>query len=109
MEGGISGLLTEFGSMALTGGGLTAGGLAAGGAAGVAGYVISDLGDKGIEWGLDKVGASDEVKTDIGTIGGDALGGAVAGGIAGGPVGAAVGAGVGALVGGASLLFHKFF
>jgi hypothetical protein len=109
MEGGISGLLTEFGGAALTGAELTAGGLASGGLAGAAGYLVSDYGDKAIEYGLDKLGANKEVQNDVGTVAGDLLGGAAAGAIVGGPVGALVGAGVGAVVGGASLLFHKFF
>jgi hypothetical protein len=101
VKGGISGGITEKFASGLTGTAMTPKSLGLNIGAGAAAYLVGDVSDIGIEYGLKKAGASKDVQESLGDIGSGALSGATYGGIVGGPEGAAVGAAVGT-VGGAA-------
>lgn len=101
VKGGISGALTEKFASGLTGQAMTGKGLALNIGAGAAAYVVGDVTDLGIEYGLKKAGANKDTQESLGDIFSGSASGATYGFIVGGPEGAAIGAGVGA-VGGAT-------
>ena len=74
---------------------------------GIAGMVVGDLSDRGIEYLMDKAGASKGAQTFWGGLGGNVLGGAAAGAMGGGPWGALAGAGLGLAFGLGSFLTGK--
>ena len=107
IEGGISGA-TQYGLLSkLAGTAMTSGGLLTEGFGGGASYLTKDISEQLIDKGLGKLGASNEVKTDVSIIGSDALAGGVYGGITGGFVGAALGTAGGTAVGIGELVEKK--
>lgn len=101
VKGGISGAITEKFAAGLTGRAMTGKGLALNVGAGAAAYVVGDLTDVGVEYGLKKAGANKDTQESLGDIFSGSASGATYGFIVGGPEGAAVGSAVGA-VGGAA-------
>ena len=101
VKGGISGALTEKFASGLTGRAMTGKGLALNVGAGAAAYVVGDVTDLGVEYGLKKAGANKDTQESLGDIFSGSASGATYGFIVGGPEGAAVGSAVGA-VGGAA-------
>ncbi len=101
VKGGISGALTEKFASGLTGRAMTGKGLALNIGAGAAAYVVGDVTDLGVEYGLKKAGANKDTQESLGDIFSGSASGATYGFIVGGPEGAAVGSAVGA-VGGAA-------
>lgn len=101
VKGGISGALTEKFAAGLTGRAMTGKGLALNIGAGAAAYVVGDVTDLGVEYGLKKAGANKDTQESLGDIFSGSASGATYGFIVGGPEGAAIGSAVGA-VGGAA-------
>ncbi len=101
VKGGISGAITEKFATGLTGRAMTAKGLGLNIGAGAAAYLVGDVTDLGVEYGLEKAGANKDTQEALGDIFSGTASGATYGGIVGGPEGAAVGALVGT-VGGAA-------
>ena len=107
VKGAATGAVSEKFAAGLTGRALTPKSLGLNIGAGAAAYLVGDLSDLGIEYGLKKAGASKDVQESLGDIGSGALSGATYGGIVGGPEGAAVGALVGTAGGAAGYGLKK--
>ena len=107
VEGGVSGVTQAILLSKLAGTALTSGGLLTEGIGGASSYLVKDVSESLIDKGLQKVGASDEVSTDVSVVSSDALAGLTYGGISGGLPGAALGFLGGTVVGASELLEKK--
>jgi len=107
VKGGISGAITEKFASGLTGRAMTAKGLGLNIGAGAAAYLVGDVTDLGVEYGLKKAGANKDTQEALGDIFSGTASGATYGGIVGGPEGAAIGALVGTAGGAAGYGLKK--